>query len=50
MTDRLAALTDAVHLDLACASDLLVDFENNFSQDPLVFDNYFRVQATASKC
>lgn len=47
MTDRLAALTDAVHLDLACASDLLVDFENNFSQDPLVFDNYFRVQATA---
>lgn len=47
MTDRLAALTDAVHLKLNCAHDLLTDFENQFSDDPLVFDNFFRVQATA---
>lgn len=48
MTIRLAALTNAVHLDLACRQELLNSFEREFGDDPLVFDNYFRVQATAS--
>lgn len=47
MTDRLAALTEAVHLKLICAQDLLTDFEKQFGDDPLVFDNFFKVQATA---
>ncbi|MGN1281188.1 MAG: aminopeptidase N [Succinivibrio sp.] len=46
MTDRLQALTDAVHLSLGCASELLKKFEADYSKDALAFDNYFRVQAT----
>lgn len=46
MTDRLQALTDAVHLDLACKNEILKCFEKVFSKDALAFDNYFRVQAT----
>lgn len=47
MTDGLAALTEAVHQKLNCAQELLADFEAKFADDPLVFDNYFRTQATA---
>ncbi|MCR5535976.1 MAG: aminopeptidase N [Succinivibrio sp.] len=47
MTDRLAALTDAVHLDLACKTELLSLFEQTWHNDALVMDNFFRVQATA---
>lgn len=46
MTIKLAALTYAVHLSLACAKDLLDAFEVEFGNEPVVFDNYFRVQAT----
>ncbi len=47
MTNRLAALTEAVHLNLDCAPNLLSQFEKRYGSDPLVFDNFFRVQATA---
>ena len=46
MTDRLQALQDAVHLNLECRSKLLKSFEKIWGKDALVFDNYFRVQAT----
>ena len=47
MTLKLSALTNAVHFNLACSKDLLDLFEAEYGDDPLVFDNYFRVQATA---
>ena len=47
MTELKAALTAAVHLSLECAPALLKQFESRFSQDPLVMDTYFRIQATA---
>ncbi len=47
MTDKLAAMTVAVHLTLACSDEILAAFEEEFGSDPLTFDNYFRVQATA---
>lgn len=46
MTDRLAAMREAVHLDLECKGTILKHFEKEFSRDPIAFDNYFRVQAT----
>lgn len=46
MTDRLQAMTDAVHLDLDCKAEILKSFEKEWSKDALVFDNFFRVQAT----
>ena len=46
MTDRLCALTDAVHQSLECKEELLKKFESEYSKDALAFDNYFRVQAT----
>ncbi len=47
MTEGLAAMRDAVHLKLSCAQEILNDFESRWSEDPLVFDNFFRIQATA---
>lgn len=47
MTLKLSALTNAVHFNLACSKVLLDLFEAEYGDDPLVFDNYFRVQATA---
>jgi aminopeptidase N len=47
MTELKAALTAAVHLSLDCAPALLKQFESRFSQDPLVMDTFFRIQATA---
>ena len=47
MTAKLCALTLAVHYDLLCKDELLKEFEDKWSGDPLVFDNFFRVQATA---
>ncbi len=47
MTDLKAALTAAVHLSLECAPALLKQFESRYSQDPLVMDTFFRIQATA---
>lgn len=46
MTDKLQAMTDAVHLDLECKTEILKSFEKDWSKDALVFDNFFRVQAT----
>ncbi len=46
MTDKLQAMTDAVHLDLECKDAILKSFEKDWSKDALVFDNFFRVQAT----
>lgn len=46
MTDRVQALTDAVHLDLDCKSSLLKSFEKEWSKDAIVFDNFFKIQAT----
>ena len=46
MTDKLQALTLAVHYDLECKDKLLKEFESKWSGDPLVFDNFFRVQAS----
>ncbi|MBQ9275603.1 MAG: aminopeptidase N [Succinivibrio sp.] len=46
MTDQLAALGEAVHLKLPNAAKLLDIFERRWSGDPLVFDNFFRLQAT----
>lgn len=46
MTDRLQAMKDAVHLDLRCKDSILKEFEKEWSDDALVFDNFFRVQAT----
>ncbi|MGN0902756.1 MAG: DUF3458 domain-containing protein, partial [Succinivibrio sp.] len=46
MTDSLAAMTDAVHLNLNCKEQILKDFEKKWADDALTFDNFFRVQAT----
>ena len=46
MTDRLAAMTQAVHLDLPCQDKILESFEKEFSHDTLAFDHFFKVQAT----
>ena len=45
MTDRLAALSSAVQLDLPCKDELLAAFESSYSKDPLTFDKFFSVQA-----
>ncbi len=47
LTDRLAALYTAVHQELACAPQLLSVFAEHSNDDALVYDHYFRVQATA---
>lgn len=48
MTERLGAMKVAVHLELPCAQSILELFEKRFGNDPLVMDNYFRIQATVS--
>lgn len=47
MTETLAALTEAVHNSLDCAPELLNAFSKTWSNDTLVFDNFFKVQASA---
>ena len=46
MTDKLQALTDATHFDLACKSAIHEDFEKRYSNNALAFDNFFRANAT----
>ena len=46
MTDRVQALTDAVHLGLDCKNSILKSFEKEWSKDAIVFDNFFKIQAT----
>lgn len=46
MTDRLQAMTEAVHLNLDCRAEILKSYEKEWSDDALVFDNFFKVQAT----
>ena len=46
MTDRVSAMTEAVHLDLECKEEILKRFEKRFSKDALAFDHFFNIQAT----
>ena len=46
MTDKLQALTDATHFDLACKRTIHADFEKHYSNNALAFDNFFRANAT----
>ena len=46
-TDKLAAMTCAVHLELPCKGLILENFESEWQHDALVFDNFFRVQGSA---
>lgn len=46
MTDRLAAMQVAVRAQLPCYPELLVDFEERWSQDGLVMDKWFMLQAS----
>lgn len=46
-TDKLCAMKCATFLDLPCHSEILDSFEAKWQDDALVFDNYFRVQASA---
>lgn len=46
LTLKLQALKTSVNLDLSCKEELLNDFADTWSDDPLVFDNFFRIQAT----
>ncbi len=47
LTDRLAAMMAAVHEDLPCAVKIGDDFKREANSDVLLYDNYFRVVATA---
>lgn len=47
LTDRLAAMTVAVHEQLPCAERILDVFKKEADDDALLYDNFFRVQATA---
>lgn len=47
LTDRLSALRTAVHSDLPCAGVLCEEFQHRYDHDTLVYDYFFRVQATA---
>jgi aminopeptidase N len=47
MTDKLAALTVAVHTGAAQAEAMLAEFHDRFAGDPLVIDKWLTVQATA---
>lgn len=49
MTDRLAALSAAVELELPCKGKLLDSFEQSYHHDPLTFDKFFSVQAAVAK-
>ena len=49
MTDRLAALSVAVELELPCKDKLLDNFEQSYRHDPLTFDKFFSVQAAVAK-
>lgn len=46
MTDRFAAMSVAVHLNLPCKDKILASFEDSYSNDPLTFDKFFSVQAS----
>lgn len=49
MTDRYAAISTAVKLDLPCKSALLERFEDSYGHDPLTFDKFFAMQAAVPK-
>jgi len=46
MTDRQSALRLLLHNGIEGATDSLADFESRFSQQPLVMDKWFALQAT----
>jgi len=48
MTDTLESMQDAVHMGLECSKDILIDFEKKHQNDPLVFNNFFRVQSSVA--
>ncbi|MGL4768123.1 MAG: aminopeptidase N [Formosimonas sp.] len=48
MTDRMAALTAAVHYFEEDAVPMLVDFYNTYADEPLVIDKWFAVQVANS--
>ncbi len=47
MTEYLAAMTLAVHHELPCAKEITGAFKKRFNEDPLVYDNFFRIEATS---
>lgn len=47
-TDKLIAMNIASNLDLSVKTQILDDFEKEWKDNPLVFDNYFRAVAMAS--
>ncbi len=47
MTETVAALRAAVHLDLGCKDELLKQFDERWHSNPLVMDTFFRIQASA---
>lgn len=47
MTLKLGAMTCAVHNNLKCKDHILKQFYDQWHNDALVLDNYFRIQATA---
>ncbi|WP_340614815.1 aminopeptidase N [Xenorhabdus thailandensis] len=46
MTDSIAALSAAVFAELPCSYQLLDEFDNQWHQNGLVMDKWFRLQAT----
>jgi aminopeptidase N len=48
MTDRFAALSSFIHLDVPRRESLLEDFYKRFQTDPVVLDKWFAVQASSS--
>jgi aminopeptidase N len=49
MTDRMAALSLAVHFEDPAAENLLAAFEKDFGGDALVMDKWFQVQALSRR-
>lgn len=47
LTDRLTAMRTAVHHELPCAEKVVESFKEMCDSDPLVYDNFFRVVASA---
>ena len=50
MTDRYFALANLVYVGSVMADDCLADFYKNFSNDALVIDKWFALQATRPPC
>ena len=49
MTDTLTAMRAATRYGLSCEAEILKDFEEKWSHNPLVFDNLFRAVAMAPR-